>query len=255
MTYLLSEFFNISDAKYIIFEHASSIIIWLVGFIFMAIAIRYMAKKLNINKGLWMAFIPFVNWLLLGKIVGNAVVWGKKIKNVGLWAMILSIAQTVLMLLLNIGYYLYQAQIVFKVNFLFTSQFLIDWVNGEGVLYLMVNLLSFAVSIAFIFFEVSVIFLIFRLYAPESALLFSLLSLFIDPPLFGILLFVVRKRERRSFKQYYTVYNPYANYTGYGNQNSPQNKPQNSDVDPFPEFSNGKDKSSNSSDDSDEIFS
>lgn len=260
-----NEFINLSDLDYVVFSLLSSTVTWLVGFVFMAIAIWVMAKKLNINKGRWMAFVPFLNWLLLGKIIGNAVVWGVKIKNVGLWAMILSIAQTVINFLLSIGTYLYMVSLLFNVDFLFTSQFLIEWVSGTGIFYNAVSIFALAVDIAFIFFEVSVIFLVFRLYAPESALLFSILSLFLDPPLFGILLFVVRNRPRNGFKQFYTVHNPYANFgdNGFGyrnhtpNQNNPsQNKPdKNNDIDPFPEFSNKSGDSSAQSDDSDEIFS
>ncbi len=259
MLSLISGILNISDFNYVLISLITSIATWVVGYVFMAIAIWVMAKRLNINKGRWMAFVPFLNWYLLGKVIGSAVVWGKKIDNVGLWLMLLSIAQTVINFLLSIGTYLYMVSLLFNVDFLFTSQFLIEWVSGTGIFYNAVSIFALAVDIAFIFFEVSVIFLVFRLYAPESALLFSLLSLFLDPPLFGILLFVVRNRERRSFKQYYNVYNPYANYNNGQNGNpfqSPnQNKPQNNDVDPFPEFSSGKDNSSAKPDDSDEIFS
>jgi len=259
MLSLINEILNISDFNYVLISLIISIATYVVGYVFMAIAIWVMAKRLNINKGRWMAFVPFLNWYLLGKVIGSAVVWGKKIDNVGLWLMLLSIAQTVITILLSIGSYLLIASILFDVSFVFSSPFLQYWVMGTGLLYEILSFVSLGVDIAFIFFEVSVIFLVFRLYAPESALLFSLLSLFLDPPLFGILLFVVRNRERKSFKQYYNVYNPYANYNNGQNGNpfqSPnQNKPQNNDVDPFPEFSSGKDNSSAKSDDSDEIFS
>lgn len=254
MLSLISGLFNVSDSLFVLLSIISDVLIWLVGYVFMAIGITYMAKKLNIKKGLWMAWVPFVSWILLGKIIGNAVIWGKKINNVGLWMMIFSIIQTVLFFLLNIGYYLYEISIIFNVDFILTSQFLINWVSGEGTLYMIAQIIGFVVDIAYIFFEVSVIFLIFRLYAPESALLFSILSLFLNPPLFGILLFVVRKRERKGFKQYYTVYNPYANYNNGQNGYQPPNQPprnpnpQSSDVDPFPEFSN---KPENKTDDDD----
>ncbi len=259
MLSLISGFFEISDAKFLVLRYISEILIWLVGHIFMAIGITYMAKKLNIKKGLWMAWLPFVNWILLGKIIGSAVVWGKKFNNVGVWMMVFSIIQTILFLLLNIGYYLYEISIIFNVDFIFTSQFLIDWVSGEGTLYIIAEVIGLIVDIAYIFFEVSVIFMIFRLYAPESALLFSILSIFLNPPLFGILLFVVRKKERRGFRQYYNVYNPYANYNngqnGYQPPNQPSQKqnPQSSNVDPFPEFSNKPENSENKTD-SDDFF-
>ena len=88
-------------------------------------------------------------------------------------------------------------------------------------------------------------------------MLFSLLSIFLNPPLFGILLFVVRNDKRISFKQYYRPYNnpysPFGNPTNpYGQQyqQPQQQKPQ---EDPFPEFSDkGSQEKSN---DTDDLFS
>ena len=255
---ILNWFFNFSDYTAILISVLGEIALWIASHLFMAFGIRYMAKKLNI-KGLWMAFVPLLNWYLLGKIIGNAVIWGKQIKNAGFWVMILAVAQFAINFLLSIGTYLYVIEKLFMVEFVFTNSFLIDWVMSTGVLYFIVSSIGFIVDIAYIFFRVSVIFMVFRLYAPDSAMLFSLLSVFIDP-IFGILLFVVRKNERNGFRKYYNVYNPYANYTGGGYQTPNQNRPnqtrpsQGSDVDPFPEFSSEKDNSSKPND-SDEFFS
>lgn len=259
-----SEFLNSIDAiQYtpfsIIMSAVSSVIIWLVGHVFMAIALYTMAKNKGITKGLWMAFVPFTNYYLLGKIIGEAVVWGKKIKNVGLWAMIFYIITTVMNFLFNIGYYLTDIAIVLNVKFNITNEFLAGWISGTSVLYNVFWYISFVWDIAYIFFEVSMIFLVFRLYRPQSAMVYSLCSIFLNPPLFGILLFVVRKNERRSFRQYY--YNPYNNpYNNpYGNPNNPygtQNpaEPPKQPEDPFPEFS-GKSESPSSNSSDDDLFS
>ncbi|MBQ3234580.1 MAG: hypothetical protein IJA97_00290 [Clostridia bacterium] len=235
----------------------SSVVIWLVGHVFMAIAIWVMAKNKGINKGRWLALIPFANYYLLGKIIGEAVVWGKKIKNVGLWAMIFYIISSVVNFFLDIGSYIYDIQIIFSVEFSFTNAFIKSWVYGTSVLYRIILYTSFIWDIAYIFFEVSMIFLVFRLYRPQSAMLYSLLSIFLNPPLFGILLFVVRKNERISFKQYfYTPYNnPYGNPYQTPNQNQNPAEPPKAPEDPFPEFSNKSGEQNSNSSDKDDLFS
>lgn len=258
----------------------SIFVIPLIGHVFMAIALYKMAKNRNILKGRWMAIFPLLNWILLGKIVGEAVVWGKKIKNVGLWIAILSAVTTVLSILLNfafvrevngqlvlVGGYLYDFALIFNFDVTITSPFLLSWFMGANVIYTILDVLSLILDIGYIFFEVSIIFLVFRLYRPQSALLYSLFSIFFNPPLFGILLFVVRNNERKSFKQYY--HNPYQNYGGYNPYNNPFNNPYNNPnnnpygnqngepkkapEDPFPEFSDKNGSSSKS--DGDDLFS
>lgn len=246
----MNELLNFANSRAsVILSLISSVVIWAVGHVFMTIALLVMAKNRGIKKGRWMAYFPFVNYLLLGKIVGEAVVWGKKIKNVGLWAMIFYAISVGMTFLLNMGSHIGKIQIIFNVKFNITNTFLLGWVTGSSIFYNIIWYTSFIWDIAYIFFEVSLIFLVFRLYRPQSALLYSLFAMFFNPPLFGILLFVVRNNERRSFKQYYyTPYNnPYNNqgnnYGGgsYGNPYQPQQpaKPQPQE-DPFPEFSDNK---------------
>lgn len=235
----------------------STVAFWLVGHVFMAIALFAMAKNKGIKKGVWIAVIPFVNYYLLGKIIGEAVVWGKKIKNVGLWVMIFSLTTTILNLLINFGGYLVNFALAFNLNVTVTNPFLIGWFSGTSVIYTVVYYVSWVFDIAYLFFDVSVIFLVFRLYRPQSAMLFSLLSIFFNPPLFGILLFVIRNDKRISFKQYFRPTNPYGfsggGYNPYGNPYAQQPKqPPKPQEDPFPEFS---DKDSSSSHSSDDLFS
>ncbi len=235
----------------------SNALFWLVGHVFMAIALIVMAKNKGIKKGVWIAVIPFVNYYLLGKIIGEAVVWGKKIKNVGLWLMITSLTTSVINLLLNFGGYLAQFALAFNLNITVTSPFLIGWFSGQSILWNVVYYTSFVFDLAYLFFDVSVIFLVFRLYRPRSAMLFSLLSIFFNPPLFGILLFVVRNDTRISFKQYFRPYNN--PYNPYGNSNNPYGQPSQqppkTQEDPFPEFSNKGSNDNSTGSGSDDLFS
>jgi hypothetical protein len=98
--------------------------------------------------------------------------------------------------------------------------------------------------------RISLIFMVFRMYAPERSLLYSLASVFIEP-FFGILLFMVRNRRRYSREDFireraeFTTYDPFGTpHNNYNNNNQNFNKKV---EDPFPEFSEKKDD--NKSDD------
>ncbi len=244
---------NLANSAYgVVMSIIGNLLFWLVGHVFMAIALVVMAKNKGIKKGVWIAVVPFVNYFLLGKIIGEAVVWGKKIKNVGLWVMIFSLTTTILNLIINFGDYLAYFAVAFKLEVTVTNPFLIGWFSGTSILYTIVYYFSWVLDIAYLFFDVSVIFLVFRLYRPQSVMLFSLLSIFLNPPLFGILLFVVRNDQRISFKQYFRPYNN--PYNPYGNPNNPYGQPSQqppkTQEDPFPEFSDkGNNNNSNGSDD------
>jgi hypothetical protein len=233
------------------------VIFWLVGHIFLSISIYYMTKKQGYKK-LWLSFIPLVNLIPLGKLLGKTVVWGKTIKNVGVWACIFCAISTVVNFLLNIGYYLSLAQTAFGVTFVITNDFLYSWIMGTNAVAMVISYVSLIFDLGYIFFYVSLVFLTFRLYNPGRAFLYAILSVFIDP-LFGIFLFVSRKNPR-----YIVVHRqpPQGGYYGGGyygggyyngnpqnfnnNQNQNQNqKPEN----PFPEFGEGENKSTDTGDD------
>jgi hypothetical protein len=248
----------ITEEQLIVPTFFTSVVVEVVTFILMALGIYTMAKRQNLNKK-WLAFIPFFNFILLGRVLGSAIVWGKKIKNVGLWVTITSLISTVFNLFLNYGYYLVIIQKIFNVTVYFdTNSFWYLLATGKGVVYNVLSIVSFVPDLAYIFFEVSLIFMVFRMYAPERSLLYSLASVFIEP-FFGILLFMVRNRKRHSrdeFIQHRTyTYNPFNNpYGGFeNNRNNQQNQPNQKSVeDPFPEFS---DKNASSKSDGDDLFS
>ncbi|MBR5438988.1 MAG: hypothetical protein IKV61_02105 [Clostridia bacterium] len=223
------------------------ILFTIVCFVFKGLAIRYMAKQNGLKK-LWLSFVPFANFYLLGKVLGKAIVWGKPIKNVGLWVAIISGVQFVLNTLLslgNISYYLES----FGYTVEYTSKFVENWANGEGWLYTIVSFLSMGVDIVYIFFYVSLVFLTFRKYNPQRAFAYAIISIFLDN-IFGILLFVSRKNKPFSYEDYlraqqrsyygggYYVYRP--DNTQAPNSGEAPKQPE----DPFPEFENKDDNNS-----------
>ncbi len=229
--------------------------IWLLGHVFLSIAVYVMAKK-NGYKKLWLSFIPFFNLIPLGAVVGKTIVWGLNIKNVGLWVCITGLVSWVIGALLNIGYYIDIIGLLFKVNITFTNEFIATWIAGENLAWLITFYVSGILDLAYIFFEVSFIFVVFRLYRPQSALLYALFSLFFNPPMFGILLFVCRNNPKHVIIRPQQPNGYYGGYYGgyYNNSQRPQNynnaeESKKQAEDPFPEFNGGEDNSNGSSDD------
>ncbi len=220
---------------------ASTIISLLVSvalFIIKGIAIYTMAKRRNFDK-LWMAYVPFLNYILLGKLAGKAVVWGKEIKNIGLVVCILSAVTLIGGYVLDFGYYL----AMFGLRVETTSQFVINWISQTGVFYLICYIVYLVLDLVNLFLTICLALLIFRKYYPERAFLYMILSIFFDF-MFGILLFTVRNKDYLTYEDFlrtrqnqYNAQNPYGRYNGYTNYNTPSSRRE---EDPFPEFSNNK---------------
>ena len=249
---LFYEFFEYQYGTFDFISDILKVIFIIVGFIFKGFAIRYIAKKKGLND-LWMAFVPFLNYYLLGKVLGKAIIWGNPINNVGLWLAIVSCAQFVLSTLLNVGYY---NQIIEYLGYTveYTSKFVENWANGIGWLYDITLIVSLIIDLGYIFFYVSFIFLTFRKLNPRRSILFSVLSIFVEP-LFGIFLFVSRKNEPFSYEDYLKMHarsyygGSYYNGAYYGpnnNANQPNGEEKPKVEDPFPEFeSDNKNDSDN----------
>ena len=231
----------LNSPTFVVFDFVVDVVIWLVGHLLMAFALVTLAKKQNI-KNKWLAFIPFFNFIILGKIVGQATIWGKRIKNAGLFAAIFGLASTLVSWLLYFGNTIVLIESIFNVTISINNETLYAWLIGESLAWEIVSFIGLALDIGYIFFEVSLIILIFRLYCPQRTFIYSLLSIFLNPPLFGILLFVIRNNPRhvqvvRPLRGYYENFENYNNYSQTANQNK---KAEN----PFPEFG-GEENSSN----------
>ena len=226
----------------------------IAAYVFKCIALYTMAKKQNL-KNIWMCFVPFLNFIVIGKLIGEAVVWGVKVKNIGLIVCILSFVSFVLSLAYNFRTF---ADMFLKVpdggSVTFTSGFLNFLYNINStskVINVVLYFFNMILSLAQIVFEVSMIFLIFRKYNPQRAMLFSILSIFFES-LFGIFLFVSRNNDPVDFSAYRVYERRY--YGGYpgNNDNGGNGASGNANggtpaPDPFPEFDN---KSGSGSDNS-----
>lgn len=220
------------------------------------IALNTMAKKQG-RKGSALAYLPFTNTYIAGKIAGEATFFGQKMKRAGLYAMIVELlyaAVGICRIVANImltrpEYLTLQKDAATGYSYWEISSILVpaqdQWLCGVlNYGYIVTLVLDF---FAFIF--LFVLFLaLFRKYYARGPVLMTILCTFF--PARGFVLFAVRKNTpvdyneylRRRAEEYARRNNPY----GYGgNQYPPYNPPQdpqnpNANGDPFGgEFGSG----------------
>ena len=224
-------------------------LITILVYVLKAIAIKAMAKNKGLDK-LYLAWIPFFNYILLGKVIGTVFLFRKKVNNIGLFVTIASLVCFVIQTLLNLGYYVYNLGEFLGFSIVdYGSTFVTNWMYQKGTFYTVIYYLYDILSIIEIVLMVSLVFFVFRKYAPERALIYAIVSIFIDPA-FAVLLFVIRNRKPNSFANYTRVY-VRPNYDTYNNPYKGSDKPEN---DPFPEFNGGETNNTNNTNDSDDLF-
>lgn len=259
-------------------ERKTALIIGVVGafailavlFVFQAIGLFIMAKKQNL-KTKWLAFIPFANIMLMGKLAGECSFFGQKMKRAGLYTMLAQLIATVLLV-----------ATVFAENYLYfkhgepleESWLAMQWSGLVGFDRFLSEYLVYSVFVVLmleLIYKVLSLVLVIGLckkYSPSNYLLLSFLVLLIPEARF-ILVFILRKRKAvdygeyikakqeefiRRHQQYYNTYgnpytrNPYGN--PYGNpyaQNpyNPQPQQPQKPEDPFSEFSSNEKPSKN----------
>ena len=225
-----------------------------------------------------MAFVSFLNFILIGKMIGPCKAWGLKLKNIGLWYCIALAVQTFFSVSLSFGLYIdlfvsamSSVGVETKINF--AGKFFEIWYIITGGTYfksaipsndittiynvanVITTILDLALWLATAFFEIHLLLLLFRKISPQNATLLTILCIFV-PEALGIILFVMRNKDfidydeyirnrARQYTYYYNqTYNPNSTYTsGFNssysngaNTNNTANGTKNDD--PFPEFSN-----------------
>lgn len=236
------------------------LVIMCVFFLLQAFALRRMAINRGFKKR-WMAFIPFVNILYIGKLAGECSFFGNKVKRAGLYAMLAQIVATVFtVLLISMEGYLF---IKYGEPNMFGS-----WTGLTGFAGKVATAYDQSVYILSIFQLIYEIFLVvlmmglYRKYVPKNYVALTFLTLFVPLSRY-IIIFVIRKRKaidydayiraqreayaRRQQQYYNQRQNPYGNPYGspyqnpYGNpytQPTGQDTSSAKDEEPFEEFSN-----------------
>ena len=221
----------VQDIK--LYSFIISSIITIAVFILKAIAIKTMAKNKGLNK-LYLAYIPFFNYILLGKVIGTCFLFRKKVDNIGLLVTIATLTSFVLKTLLELGYYVNSLEEFFGFTISYDNIFVSNWMGRTGTFFTVIWYLYDVLAIIEIVLMASIIFFVFRKFAPERAFIYSLISIFFDF-MFGPLLFVIRNKKALTYDDFLrtrvrVVPNTYDNFNkDYG---------KNPNSDPFPEFSN-----------------
>lgn len=236
----------------------------LVFFILQGVALYCMAKKRGIGRR-WMAFVPFANVMLIGRLAGEVTFFGQRIKRAGLYAMIVRMivaaivcSYVIVEIYLNkqgcIGYepvdgVLEEYRRYFANGTRFERNLFRYYNDAANLIYMIFGLIGEVLMLVLLC-------ALFKQYAPERYMLLTVLTVFIPLSRY-VITFVLRNRravnyqaymraKRESYmrrqQQYYGQggYNPYGGAphggTPYGGQTPPQNKPE----EPFSEFSSDK---------------
>lgn len=225
------------ERNIVIFAYIISSIITIGLFLLKAVAIKTLAKNKGLDK-LYLAWIPFFNYILLGKVIGTCFLFRKRVDNIGILVTIASLTCFVVGTFLDLGYYVRELEYLFNFTIEYDSQFVTNWMAGKGTFYTIIWYLDDILTLIEIVLFASMVFFIFRKYAPERAFMYSILSIFFEF-LFGVFLFVIRNKNASRYDEFIRTrvksgYNSYEeSYKKY------ENKPEN---DPFPEF-NGNNNS------------
>ncbi len=251
---------------------AASVLV--VMFLLQGIGLYTMARKRGFKKKA-LAFVPFANVYYMGKLAGECTFFGRKIKNVGLYAMIAQIVAV----LLSVSYVFSTWYLYYNFGLPLQEETLLGlpyWPGASAGSFssFVQSFYQYASSFLSILGLVSRIFMIilvmglFKRYAPGGYRGLGLLCFFLPEARF-IVVFVLRNRpvvdfeaymrkKREEFmrrqQQYYNTYgNPYGNpYNRYGQGNSyPSNGGQSSpkEEDPFSEFSSSNKGTENGTND------
>ncbi|MBQ8320056.1 MAG: hypothetical protein IJX81_04165 [Clostridia bacterium] len=242
---------------------AVSLSIGIALFILQGIGLFVMAKNRGFSKK-WMAFVPFLSIAYLGKLTGDCIVFGHKMKRAGLYVMIaqilvavttLAYAAVSTVLFVEYGEYLELSQYGYGYEWVGLPaeaeplrKFI--WVcDGAGGMIGLSGLFEVVYLLLLLVLMIS----FFRKYVPQQAMFFSLLTCFV-PLLRYVFVFALRKRPainyedylRRQREEYARRQNQYGPYGGYGQgsyggygYSQPQTPPRPAPrppEDPFAEF-------------------
>lgn len=179
----------------------------LVGlYVLKAVAILIMAKKNGI-KNRWMAFVPFLDFVVLGKLAGKVRVFGHTIGNLG-------IVYTIL---------LFSSNVLSITQFIAALSFQQNPTEGTQIFYqittYITSFVGYPLSLVQILCFVLLCFALYGRYTPERRMLFSFLSCFNF--IFPIILFAIRnKKPYGSYDEYFKhkmadrygqTYDPFSN--------------------------------------------
>lgn len=229
-----------------------SFVVWISAFyIFKSVAVYLMAKNNNV-KPLWLSFIPFANYYVIGKLIGKTSLYGLKIKNIGLIVGILLGVFTVTTEIYDVMKYSDNFFALLLYGQLGAYEFkeynVLFYINQVGQIAIMffIICMSMAFTVKYsrknaIFITIILAFCIFSI-GSESAISSYYLTFM---PVFAIVTFCLRNKKPFVITEYNryakrngnysgTNYNPHSNMNnGYDQQNNNTVRPED---EPFSEY-------------------
>lgn len=229
--------------------------VWLILFILQGVGLYTMAKRRGMRKRA-LAFLPFANIWYMGKLAGECRVFGRKVKRVGLYAMLAQIALTLLIgLYLAAELYLYmQGEPIYPETSHYPYWGFDGFAGKVEDFYKYGDLFIAIFDLTYVILMIVLLNGLFKQYAPRKYMILSILFVFLSPARF-VTVFCLRNKEPIDYEAYMRArreayirqrqqyYNRYGNgsYGGnpYGNpyqQNPYQNQPPKQPEEPFGEF-------------------
>lgn len=232
---------------------SSEVVTFLVMYVFRGIALSYMAKKRQL-KIWYFAWIPFLAIYLIGKLAVSVKIFNYQVKRIGLIVMIVELVY--FLCAAAYQYYFYaplsfsillgqldSAQVITEYNAIY------DYISSTKAAYAAMTGLSL-LHLVLLLLQILLYFGIFRRYSPKQAFIFVLISMFVNF-MFGVLLFIIRKRESVDYDAYVReqirrMYGNNPRYGGTPNGGNSDGEKRSSDT-PFSGFGGGSNGSENSS--------
>lgn len=230
-------FYNVPKTTLIVVA-SIALAIFVALYLLKSIGVYKLAKN-NGEKHAFLAWIPCA-WIYLAvKLSGEVFVFGKKMKNFAVFAVIIlglvfamEIAGYVLLEIPIALEFLKGKDIVISLDGMIQNY---KMTHTAHTIYTVINYVSSFVSIIEIFVTVTLYFNLFKRFWPERFTMAAILSVFGFFPIFA---FVIRNKKpvnyqewaRQRYANYFANQNPYGNPYGAPNQNM-----GNANVDPFEE--------------------
>lgn len=180
--------------------------LYLICLVFGGIGLMSMAKRAGIAHG-WIGFLPFGNTYLAGKLAGETNFFGKKVKRIGLYAMLaemLYVAFNIFFLI--VMFQLYNADF-YDVKIGETSNVLVLNVDNipQGLRWLVKafsvgQIFSYIIYFIMLFVFCILFYALFRKYYARGPFLMTFLSAFL--PFRGFVLFAVRNNAPVDYEAY-----------------------------------------------------
>ncbi len=225
--------------KTIIFCSICAALIWGGLFVMQGVGLSVMARNRGIGKR-WMAYVPFLNLLFLGRIAGDCEVFGHKMKKPGLYAMIAQIAATIVFAMISVSETLLFT--VYAPNLTINSTTgTIVWTGLTGfaetvnVFYnTWGDLLCSVIGLVYELLVFLMMLSLLKKYYAKGYMLLAFTQLFVPISRY-VMIFVLRNNKAIDYNEYmrqkyqeYAQRNPYGgNPYGYGSPygNNPYNAP------------------------------